>query len=148
MKTKLYSMWIKFCKAPGKWRAMACNAWIDSKTGHAYSPYDVIMSTAKNVVHEGIIRFNYKHPGTKVRGMSPEYHAWNAFMTAKESSDNIVEFIAKNFKTFKRYLPATCIFLDLHNLKPKDMLKQCNEPLMEELKHALIIDIDNRKGDK
>lgn len=148
MKTKLYSMWIKFCKAPGKWRAMACNAWIDSKTGYAYSPYDVIVGNVKNVVHEGIICFNYKHPGTKVRDGSPEYHAWNAFMTAKESSSNIVEFIAKNFKTFKSNLPATCIFLDLHNLKPRDMLKQCNKPLMEELKHALIIDIDSRNGDK
>ena len=68
-------------------------------------------------------------------------------MTANESSD-IIEFIVNNFKTLKRYLPATCIFLDLHNLKPRDMLKRCNKPLMEELTHALIADIDSRKGDK
>lgn len=149
MKTKLYSMWLKFCNnAPGKCRAMADIAWIDPKTGHAYSSYNVIVGNVKNVVLEGIIHFNYKHHGTKVRLMSPEYRAWNAFMTAKESSDSIIEFIAKNFKTFKSYLPATCIFLDLHNLKPRDMLKQCNKPLMEELKHALIIDIDSRNGDK
>ena len=101
-------MWIKFCKAPDKLRAMACNAWIDSKTGHAYSSYDVTIGNAKNAVQEGIIRFNCKHSGTKVRDRSPEYHAWNAFMTAKEV-DNIIEFIAKNFKTFKSCFPATCI---------------------------------------
>ena len=149
MKTKLYSMWLKFCKAPGKWRAMTCNAWIDSKTGHAYSSYDVtIVGNAKNVVREGIICFNYTQLGTKVRDGSPEYHAWNAFMTAKESSVSIIEFIAKNFKTFKNYLPATCIFLDLYDLKPEDMLKLYDKPLMRELKHALIADIDSRKGDK
>ena len=75
-------------------------------------------------------------------------HAWNAFMTAKESSVSIIEFIAKNFKTFKSCLPATCIFLDLYNLKLEDMLKLYDMPLMEELKHALIADIDSRKGDK
>lgn len=147
MKTKLYSMWIKFCKSPGKWRAMANSAWIDSKTGHVYSSYDVAVGNVKNVVREGIICFNYKHSGTKVRDRSPEYHAWNAFMTAKEFSD-IIEFIVKNFKTFKSNLLATCIFLDLHNLKPRDMLKQCNELLMNEFKCALIADIDSRKGDK
>ena len=148
MKTKLYSMWLKFCKAPGKQRAMARSTWIDSKTGHAYSSYDVTIGNAKNVVREGIIYFNYKHLGIKVRDKSPEYHAWNAFMTAKESPVNIIEFIAKNFKTFKSYIPATCIFLDLNLLKPKDMLKQYNKPLMEEFKRALISDIDSRKGDK
>lgn len=148
MKTKLYSMWIRFCKAPGKQRAMGCHALVDSKTGHAYSSYDVTIGNAKNVVREGIICFNYKHPGTKVRDKSPEYYAWNAFMTAKESLYNIIEFIAKNFKTFKSYLPATCIFLDLYNFKPEDMLKLYDKPLMEELKHALIADIDSRKGDK
>lgn len=148
MKTKLYSMWIKFCKAPDKWRAMTDNAWFDPNTGHAYSPYDVIMGNAKNVVHEGVIRFNCKHYGTKVRDGSPEYHAWNAFMTAKESLDSIIEFIIKNFKTFKSYLPATCIFLDLYNIKPRDMLKQYDKPLMEEFKHALKADIDSRNNDK
>ena len=69
-------------------------------------------------------------------------------MTAKESSDSIIEFLIQNFKTFKSYLPATCIFLDLHNLKPEDMLKQYNKSLMEELKRALISDIDSRKSDK
>ena len=147
MKTKLYSMWIEFCKEPGKWRAMANNAYIDSTTGRAYGPYDTIMGSAKNIVHEGIIRFNCKHSGTKARDGSPEYHAWNAFMTAKKV-DNIIEFIAKNFKTFKSYLPTTCIFLDLYNIKPGDMLKQYNKLLMEEFKHALIADIDSRKGDK
>ena len=148
MKTKLYSMWLKFCKASDKWRAMACSEWIDSKTGHTYSPYDVIVGNAKNIARKGIIYFNYKQPGTKARDDSPEYDAWNAFMTAKESSDSIIEFLIKNFKTFKNYLPATCIFLDLHNLKPEDMLKQNNKPLVEELKRALISDIDSRKSDK
>lgn len=148
MKTKLYSMWLKFCKTSDKWWTMADTAWIDSKTGRTYSPYDVAIGNAKNVVHAGIIRFNCKHPGTKVRDRSPEYHAWNAFMTAKESLDSVIEFIVKNFKTFKNYLPATCIFLDLYNLKPRDILKWCNEPLMKEFKHALIADIDIRKGDK
>lgn len=148
MKTKLYSMWIKFCKAPSKWRAMEDNVWVDSRTGRTYSRYDVIVGHVKNVVHEGIIRFNYEHPGTKVRDRSPEYHAWNAFMTAKASSVSIIEFIAKNFKTFKSCLPATCIFLDLYDVKPEDMLKLYGTPLMEELRHALMADIDSRKGGK
>ena len=51
------------------------------------------------------------------------------------------------FMKFMHFM-RLCIFLNLYNLKPKDMLKQCNEPLMEEFKHTLMADIDSRKGDK
>lgn len=153
MRTKLYRMWVRFCKAPEKWRAMANQVWVDPKTNEQYTNYDMACGKAPNAICRGVIYFNSKFiNGLCIDDRSPEYHAWNAFMTAKDSIKDILIFIMKKFNIFKEYLPATVIVLDINNLKPKDAIKtisdnayDINNEFINDLKRALITDIDFRK---
>ena len=137
MKTKLYKMWIDFCRSFG-YMTMGLFTRLDEHSNPVY----------------GVVTFNWKFPCIKVKYPSPEYDAWRAFMHAKDP-DKIIEWICKNFDLLSSILPATCIFLELHCIGIDDILEiwstyrkspdMQKNAFLNEFKKALVADIDCRK---
>ena len=129
MRTELYKMWVKFCR----------------KQPHILMDDEKMLPDRSCI---GSVSFNYACPNVKMKCPSLEYDAWKAFYLAKEP-DCIVKFIVKNFKTFKKWFPMTCVFFDLHRVDdPSKLLMPKYQHLVEEFRKVLYKDsfaIDERK---
>lgn len=129
MRTKLYKMWMKFCR----------------RQNHVLM-LDEKMLPDRSCI--GFVSFNYKHVNVEMKRPSPEYDAWKAFYLAKDS-DYIVKFIVKNFKTFREWFPMTCVFFDLHHVDdPSKLLMSKCQHLVKGFRKAMYEDsfvIDERK---
>ena len=128
MKTKLYKMWLDFCKDK--------NICLDEET----------MLDDGTVI--GYAYFNYKSgKEVKMANPSPEYDAWRAFMQIKDCTE-VTKFIAKNFDLLKEWFPAAAVFLDLHQLEAAELLDSANINMFIEFHKAIYKDaylIDQRK---
>lgn len=124
MKTKLYKMWLEFCKNKH------CPMLDEKKL-----PSGQI---------SGLVSFNAKPREYVIMTRpSPEYDAWRAFMKAHDP-DLVLAFIVKNFNTFKDSFPSGCIYLDLNQAKVSDVMKKMNRKTQSEFKRALCNDMQER----
>lgn len=126
MKTKLYKMWIEFCNSQ-KYISMM----------------DESLDPDKEYV-SGKVLFSYKASPMKATYPSAQYNAWRAFRNALDP-DTVVKFLCLNFDVFKDDFPLACVFLDLHNLKPEDMIKNESKCFADEFKIALSNDMRERE---
>ena len=126
---------------------MANQEWYDPKNHRRYDAYDISLNSQTSTTYlYGDIWFNVKRPSLRVKYLSKEYDAWNAFMTCKDNTYAILAFVVKNIKKFRKYLPETSIVIDLYQPRLKNINNNIkNKSICDKLNNALLHDIDNRK---